>query len=263
MSIAPQGASRVDNALAASGKMSINELHCKMGHINHDDLLCMVKNGTATGVNLDMDSKPEQCPDCLDGKAVRKPFPKLSTSRRAKKYGDKVVSDLWGPALAASLKGKKYYILFQDQFTHEQRIYFLTKKSEAFETYKVYEAWVKLQRNAPIRILGTDRGGEFTGAAFKAHLEKAGTARHFTVHDSPQSNGKAERANRTIVEGATTMLSAAKLPDNLWAEAVAHQVWLRNRAPTKALPNSKTPLEMATGERPNLSDVHEWGCKGV
>ena len=57
------------------------------------------------------------------------------------------------------------------------------------------------------------------------------------------------------------MLSASKLPDKLWAEAVAHQVWLRNHAPTKALPNSKTPLEMATGERPNLSDVHEWGCK--
>ena len=261
VSIAPKGTPGEDNALAASEKVSINELHRKMGHINHEDLLRMVKNGTATGIDLNTDSKPEQCPDCLEGKAVRKPFPKLSMSGRAKKYGDKVVSDLWGPAPTASLKGKKYYILFQDQFTHEHRIYFLTKKSEAFETYKVYEAWVKLQRYAPIRILGTDRGGEFTGAAFKAHLEKAGTTRHFTVHDSPQSNGKAERANRTIVEGATAMLSASKLPDKLWAEAVAHQVWLRNRAPTKALPDSKTPLEMATGERPDLSDVHEWGCK--
>ena len=240
VSIATNGPSGSDLALAASGQMSINELHRKMGHINHDDLRRMVKEGTITGVDLDTSSKPELCPGCIEGKAPRRPFPKLSTSNRAKKYGDKVVSDLWGPTETESLKGKKYYILFQDEYTHEQRIYFLHKKSEAFEAYKLYEAWVKMQRDAGIRILGTDRGGEFTGAIFKAHLEKAGTVRHLTVHDSPQSNGKAERANRTIGEGIRALLASSGLPESLWAEAAAHHVWLRNRVPTKALPVLQT-----------------------
>jgi hypothetical protein len=224
VSIATNGSPGSDLALAVSGKMSINELHRKMGHINHDDLRRMVKEGSITGMDLDTDSKPEFCPGCIEGKAPRRPFPKLSASDRAKRYGDKVVSDLWGPTETASLKGKKYYILFQDEYTHEQRIYFLHKKSEAFQAYKVYEAWVKMQRDGKIKILGTDRGGEFTGAAFKAHLEQAGTARHLTVHDSPQSNGKAERANRTIGEGIRALLASSGLPESLWAEAAAHHV---------------------------------------
>src|SRR6266850_5187943 len=251
----------VEEALAATNRITISELHRKMGHINHDDLRHMVQNGTVTGIDLDMDSKPEPCPTCIEAKATRRPFPKLSTSDRAKSYGDKVVSDLWGPAPTATIKGKKYYLAFQDQFTHEERIYFLHKKSEAFSYYKIYEAWVKMQREANIKTLGTDRGGEFTGATFKSHLENSGTVRHLTVHDSPQSNGKAERANRTIVEGARAMLLASKLPEYLWAEAASHHVWLRNRTPTKTLPKSKTPLEMATGTCPDLSNIHEWGSR--
>lgn len=58
---------------------------------------------------------------------------------------------------------------------------------------------------------------------------------------------------------ARAMMIAAGLPRNLWAEAVHHDVWLRNRAPTRALPGSKTPHEVATGEKPDLSQLCEWG----
>ena len=61
--------------------------------------------------------------------------------------------------------------------------------------YKKYEAWVKVQRKSPIQIFGCDRGGEFTSKQFSEHLENAGMVCHLTVHDSPASNGVAERAN--------------------------------------------------------------------
>ncbi|KAJ6610757.1 hypothetical protein B0H10DRAFT_2058912 [Mycena sp. CBHHK59/15] len=57
------------------------------------------------------------------------------------------------------------------------------------------------------------------------------------------------------------MLSASQLPKSLWAEAWRHSVWLRNRAPTRALPNETTPFEMVTGEKPNLANLRKWGCK--
>jgi hypothetical protein len=261
-SIAPKNApASTEIAVAASKKVSISELHRQMGHVNHEDLRRMVKEGTVTGIDLDMDSKPEPCHQCIEAKATALPFPKMSTSNRAKKYGDKIVADLWGPADTASIKGRKYYLAFQDVYSHETRVYFLHRKSDAFESYKIYEAWVKLQRGAQIKIFGTDQGGEFTSAAFTKYLEKAGTVRHLTVHDSPQSNGKAERANRTIMEGARASLLAAKLPEYLWAEAANHFIWLRNRVPTKTLPDYKTPIEIATDNRPDLSNVREWGHK--
>ena len=57
------------------------------------------------------------------------------------------------------------------------------------------------------------------------------------------------------------MLLATKLPEFLWAEAMNHFIWLRNCVPTKTLPNYKTPIEIATGNCPDLSNVREWGHK--
>jgi hypothetical protein len=56
------------------------------------------------------------------------------------------------------------------------------------------------------------------------------------------------------------MLIAVGLPKYLWGEAIKHAVWLKDRTSTCALPN-KTPFEAATDEKPDLSDIHEFGCK--
>jgi Reverse transcriptase (RNA-dependent DNA polymerase) len=55
------------------------------------------------------------------------------------------------------------------------------------------------------------------------------------------------------------MLAASGLPKNLWAEAVLHSVWIRNRVPTRSTDENKTPYEKGTGKKPNLSVLHEWG----
>ena len=81
VSIAPQGTTNgPEEALAASGKITISELHRRMGHVNHEDLLKMVKEKTIIGIDLDLKSKPELCPQCIEAKATNRPFPKLSIS---------------------------------------------------------------------------------------------------------------------------------------------------------------------------------------
>ena len=231
-----------------------------MGHVNHDDLRRMVEKGMVTGIDLDLSSEPGFCEICIKAKATRKPFPKDSNTEY-KTYGDKVVADVWGPAPLKSIGRKEYYLLFKDLFSREERIYFLKHKSEVFDHYRKYEAWLRVQRRGTIRIFGSDRGGEFTSQEFTEHLENSGTVRHLTVHDSPASNGVAERANRTHLDGARAMLEGAKLPRNLWAEAINHNVWLRNRVPTRTLSVPKTPIEMGSNQKPDLSAVRPWGCK--
>jgi len=54
------------------------------------------------------------------------------------------------------------------------------------------------------------------------------------------------------------MLHDSGLPRSLWGEAVCHAVWLKNRTPTKAL-DGRTPLEVATGKKPDLTNVCAWG----
>jgi hypothetical protein len=120
-----------------------------MGHVNHEDLWHMVENGMVTGINLDMSLKPEFCKACIKAKVTHKPFPKESKTEY-KSYGDKVVSDVWGPASVESIGGNRYYNLYQDQRSHEEVVYFMKNKLETFSDYKKYEAWVKVQRGSPI-----------------------------------------------------------------------------------------------------------------
>ena len=55
----------------------------------------MVKNGAVEGVELDLSSTSTFCDACMQGKAHRRAFPKRS-ERTYTKYGEKVVTDLWG-----------------------------------------------------------------------------------------------------------------------------------------------------------------------
>ncbi|KAF7367236.1 Retrovirus-related Pol polyprotein from transposon TNT 1-94 [Mycena sanguinolenta] len=251
---------QVETSYLASKMITISEFHRRMGHVNHDDLLAAVKAGTITGVNLDLESKPQWCATCIQAKAARQPIPKKAKEPRPTEYGGKVVTDLKGKISVPSIRGAQYAMNFIDLSTHEERPYFLKKKSEAFENYLKYEAWVKLQRNAKIKILGTDNGGEFTSKEFEDHLEKAGTVHQLTVHDTPSENGIAERGQRTHIEQVRAMLIQSGLPKYLWAEAWTHSTWLRNRCPTAALPNCITPMEKATNKKPNLSKLLEWGA---
>ena len=76
-----------------------------MEHINHDDLQKRGEKGVVTGINLDMLSKPECCEACIKAKAMHKPFPKESKTIY-KSYGNKVMSNIWGPAIVQFIRGK-------------------------------------------------------------------------------------------------------------------------------------------------------------
>ena len=65
--------------------------------------------------------------------------------------------------------------------------------------------------------------------------------------------------NRTIMEGARSMLHHAKLPLEFWAEACRTAVYLHNRSPTRAL-KDKTPFESLSGRRPDISQLKVFGC---
>jgi hypothetical protein len=215
-------------ANVASVKMTISQLHRKMGHVNHEYLRKMIKDESITGIEIDKDSKPEFCESCIHGKATRKPFPKLA-GPKAKAYGGKIVSDLWGPAEVESIDHHSYVHTQKDQYTSEEKCSFLKLKSDAYESMKLYLKWVENQRGAKVKIYGSDGGGEFKGR-FTEHLKSKGIQQQLTVHDSPQSNGEAERTNHMNAERVRTMLHASGLPKYLWEEAWKHSVLLRSSA---------------------------------
>ena len=90
-------------ANVASGPISIDELHRRMGHVNFQTLGEMVRKGAVEGVDLDSSPTPTFCEACVRGKAHRKAFSKVSETTYLE-YGKKVVTDLWGPAQVFTMR---------------------------------------------------------------------------------------------------------------------------------------------------------------
>ncbi|GJS98863.1 retrovirus-related pol polyprotein from transposon TNT 1-94 [Tanacetum coccineum] len=74
----------------------------------------------------------------------------------------------------------------------------------------------------------------------------------------PEQNGVVERRNRTLVEAARTMLSAAKVPLFFWAEAIATACFTQNRS--LVIPrHEKTPYHIINARKPSVKFFHIFG----
>ena len=98
------------------------------------------------------------------------------------------------------------------------------------------------------------------GNNFIDYLRQQGSTRQLTVHNSPQSNGIAERCNRVLLNHVRAMLIDSGLPKFLWKEALKFAMWIRNRTTTHQL-NCMTPYEAFYEVKPDMGDIHLWGSR--
>ncbi|XP_055632900.1 uncharacterized protein LOC129773324 [Toxorhynchites rutilus septentrionalis] len=138
-------------------------------------------------------------------------------------------------------------------------VYFLIEKSaeSVFKAFEYFRRSAERQTGKKLKVLRTDNGKEFFNKLLGDHLKRLGIRHQTSVDYTPEQNGLAERANRTIVERARCMLFDAKLPKSFWAEAAATVVYLVNRSPTKG--HGQTPEEIWSGKKPSLAHVRVFG----
>nr|GFA33024.1 ribonuclease H-like domain, reverse transcriptase, RNA-dependent DNA polymerase [Tanacetum cinerariifolium] len=103
-----------------------------------------------------------------------------------------------------------------DDCTRFMWAYFLTSKDQALSTFKEFRQKIEMEMRMKVRMLRTDRGGEFTSNEFTKYYKENGIARQLTAPYSPKQNGV--------------------------GEAVRHAIYILNRVPTRAL-EDKTPYE--------------------
>jgi len=89
-------------------------------------------------------------------------------------------------------------------------------------------------------------------------LDKQGIVHDLTPAYSHESNGVAERYNRTIITAARSLLTG--LPMALWAEAIATAVYLRNRISNRSI-GKKTPYESLYNKKPSINHLRPYGTK--
>ncbi|KAG8480295.1 hypothetical protein CXB51_024758 [Gossypium anomalum] len=126
-------------------------------------------------------------------------------------------------------------------------VYTMRTKDEVLGVFLKWKTMIENQTGKKIKRLRTDNGGEYKSDPFFDVCQEYGIVRHFTVRDTPQQNGVAERMNRTLLEKVRCILSNAGLGKQFWAEAVTYAGHLVNRLPSSAL-ERKTPMEVWSGK---------------
>lgn len=184
------------------------------------------------------------------------------SSLRASKKLELIHSDLCGPFPTNSVSGSRYFIIFVDDATRFTWVYFLRTKSseEVLRVFEQFKALVEKEADASIRRFQCDNGtGEYSNRLFTDFLLTDGILFQPSAPYTQNQNGVSERAIRTIIEKARTILVNARLSEGFWEEAVRTAVYLKNRSPTKAV-DSITPLEAWTGQKPELNHLRPFGC---
>lgn len=240
---------------AAVTELPIQEWHLRFGHLGNTYLRKLIEKKMVEGLTVDKNTlgAPAHCRSCAIGKMARQPFPKSKS--RATRPLELVHSDLAGPQKVTSRKGYHYILTITDDATRFTWVYFLPDKGAAPLVFQEVIPLFHRQYGYEIKIIRTDRGGEFLNQKMTQICRQYGIVQQTSNAHTPQQNGVAERLNRTLADKVRCIYAdQPNIPAYLWPEVFSHVNYLRNLSPTSALAK-KTPYEALHGSKPNVLNL--------
>lgn len=114
--------------------ISAMDLYAILGHISPLMAIEMVRKGVITGFKLS-DTVMSFCKTCIHVKQSTQDIPKVQTSPKLEHWGQRIHTDVCGPAKVNSLGGMCYFVTFINDATNKCFVSFLKHKSEVFKIY--------------------------------------------------------------------------------------------------------------------------------
>ncbi|KAL6340144.1 hypothetical protein AAG906_040580 [Vitis piasezkii] len=195
--------------------------HRRLGHISRERIERLVKEGILQ--NLDFTDLHVKC------------------ATRSNELLEIIHTDICGPLSVPCFIGEKYFITFIDDLSRYDYVYLMHEKSQAIEIFEMFITKVERQLDKKIKIVRSDRGGEYYG-----RYDESGQS------PGPFAKFLEKRGIRAY------MMSYSSIPISLWGEALKTAMYILNRVSSKAV--SKTPFKLWTGRKPSLRHIHIWGC---
>nr|GEV69049.1 hypothetical protein [Tanacetum cinerariifolium] len=201
--------------------------HRLLSHLNFDAINLLSKNDIVIGLPKLKFVKDHLCSSCELGKDKQKSF-QTKTTPSSKRRLQPLHMDLCGPMWVESINGKKYVLVIVDDYSKYTWTYFLRSKDKTPKVFIDFLRLVQRGLHAQVIIVRTDKGTKFLNKTLHAYFASEGINHQTFVARTPEQNSVVERQNRTLVEAARTMLSAAKVPMFFWAEAIATTCFIQN-----------------------------------
>ncbi|GJZ06038.1 retrotransposon protein, putative, ty1-copia subclass [Tanacetum coccineum] len=197
--------------------------HCHLGHINKKHTEKLQRDGILQPTD---NESFEKCKSCISRKMARKPFP--HQVERAKELLGLIHADVCGPFRIVSREDASYFITFTDEFNRHGYVYLMKHKHEVFEAFKVFHNEVENQLKKKIKVVWSDRGGEYLSHEFIDHMKSCGIVSQHTPPYTPQHNGVFERMNRTLLEKVRFMMNSITLHKSFWGYALESAACILN-----------------------------------
>ncbi|CAI7773794.1 unnamed protein product [Closterium sp. NIES-54] len=257
------GGGALPSVTPSTGETDWLTAHRRFGHVALPQLHQLFKEERVKGLRIKGEpNEVGSCETCLTSKFSRFPF--HSAVGQSSDPVELVHVDLVGPMKVKGDGGALYSITMVDDCTRLTWSFPLAKKSDAARV--IIEEWlpmVERESGKRVKAIRRDRGGEFLGAEFRSWLKQHGIKQQLTTAYTPQSNGVAERANRTIIEGGRTILVDSGLPLRFWPLAICHATVIKNRVLTHVGGQHWVPMEKWSGKKPLVDMLRVFGRMGL
>ena len=146
----------------------------------------------------------------------------------ANRYSDVlelIHTEICGPFPTPSWNGQQYFITFIDDYSRYGYLYLINEKSQSLDVFKNFKAEVENQLNKKIKVVRSNRGGEYYGrydefgeqclGPFAKYLMECGIVPQYTMLGTSSQNGVAKRRYRTLKDMVRSMISHSTLSESL------------------------------------------------
>ena len=247
----PASTVRLPAASITLASQMLRDYHRRWAHLNLEDCCRLLLR---SGVNISDRDRAIACRVCAQAKLTRKRSRSGAglVTPPGKFYGDVLHMDVAHMAYASRL-GHKYALVIVDDYSRMVHCIPMRRKSDTAAVFDQFMIDVLPHRppnGSTARWASharSDGGGEFTGASFQKVLTKHSVRLTRSPPGHPNANGVVERMIRTLRAALAAALLNKRVSPQLWPEALAHVVAIRNRSPTSANPDRLTPLERVLG----------------
>ena len=252
--------------ISDNDKSYLRQIHCFLGHMSYSKIDKIIKNQSVKGIDYDKlkniknitEMSKEECVGCVKAKMCRSPLTG-NIEWHAYEPLDVVCADTMGPFLYTSIHGEQHTLIMIDVGTryidHEHM-----KHRDESDTHIINTITeLQTQFNKKLKRFHTDNAKELISKTVRDFLSSNGTIITETTAYTPEYNAIVERANRTIVEMTKAMMFHCDCYVELWSEAMNTSVYLLRRSITAADP-ARTPHELRYGKKPNITNLHTFGC---
>ncbi|CAI7843347.1 unnamed protein product [Closterium sp. NIES-54] len=212
--------------------------HHRLGHPSLPHLCSMSSQRLVLSLLQVLPSLPPSpappCAPCVKGWLCATPH--SSSLRPATEPFETLHLDVWGPASCPGPERESFFLVVVDDYSRYTTVFPLVKKSEVTSMLIRWLLPTADTRGRRVSCLHSDRGDEFRSGILAGFCREQGIRQSWTLPESPQQNGVAERRIGLVMEVARTSMTHARAPHFLWPYAAwyaAHQLnlWPRVSRP--------------------------------